>query len=312
MMGRWHAALRRFVRRFGLRVLSKNSYFLQYVYSDINDDWVSILSGVRPWVIDFRSMYVSLDEYDSEEKCLQPLIVDESYEFHRYMMSRCDAECAVHGLITVIDWLYFFVSIAEEKKITLMGLKALKHIVDECGTPFIEERRKKFAYDKVKESYIMPTQVECCLQLCLLELDLRNDLASDSVEFRISLDHIKRYVDSAGGFSAFEPYLRRQGDGDDGFTIVFSFRRMLLGYFRHLLPWPTMQNNKLRHVIAWVVKYFAFFSEKFVCLYYGSEVFDAPGNIPVKKGVLKKFENPNLMFLWSTSIFGEMRGMSVL
>lgn len=117
--------------------------------------------------------YVSLDFYDACSGFLQPLIVNEEHAFHAYVSYRCSRECALFGYLSVCDWIWFFRFVFPGGK-KLYGMRSLRSIHASLGTPFTEERKSKSGYQfsDVRGSYIVPTQVEACLQCCLLESGL--------------------------------------------------------------------------------------------------------------------------------------------
>lgn len=65
----------------------------------------------------------------------------------------------------------------------------------------------------------------------------------------------------------------------------------------------------MRHVIAWIVKYFGFFSEEFISIHYGEEIYNRPGIMPIKKGTKRVQNNPNLYFTEDESIYKEYSEM---
>lgn len=169
-------------------------------------------------------------------------------------------------------------------------MRALKYIVSKYQNPFNELRQRIYGFSELKGSYIIPTQVECCLQLCMVELDLLEDVKH--VRLSLSEAHFNKLKNKILNSDSI------CNSREDGLIICdISLRNIYLGYFKYLLPWPTYYNNLMRHAIAWIVKYFGFFSEKFVSIHYGDEVYDKPGNIQIKKGIRRVFKNPNLYFV---------------
>lgn len=92
-------------------------------------------------------------------------------------------------------------------------------MVRQYGPLFQEERKRKPAFNFLKGSYIVPTQVEACLAYCYLELDIRKD--KDST-FDINLISASKFMD----------------DKITEEKIVVDLRKVLFEFFSYILPWP--------------------------------------------------------------------------
>uniref|UniRef100_A0AAU7E235 RNA-directed RNA polymerase n=1 Tax=Mops bat reovirus TaxID=3141894 RepID=A0AAU7E235_9REOV len=223
-------------------------------------------------------------------------------------MNRCNTECALYGLLTYADWIHFFVYMQDNDyngRVQLFGLRALKYIVEKIGVPFIENRGRRYSFDAIRGSYIIPTQIECCLQLCLIELDHVEDKDTISWEFS---EQFCRFIEKNVKNSYIPDDLKLSGASKIT-SVSISMRKLMYGYFKYLVSWPTSRNNEMRHVIAWAVKYCGFFSERFYSIYYGDETLSQPGNVPVRVGKRVDRMNPNLKFIDSEALFKEQKEM---
>lgn len=79
-----------------------------YIKEDWKETWIRLLNKVILFKISFESSYLELKFYDPNYKWLQPLKVNEENKFHRHLQDRANTECAIHGLLTVFDWICFF------------------------------------------------------------------------------------------------------------------------------------------------------------------------------------------------------------
>lgn len=247
---------------------------------------VEKIKGLR-----YDTEYVSLNSYDASSGFPQPLIVNEKHSFHTYAGHRSNKEFALFGYLSVCDWLWFFrfVFPGGEK---LYGMRSLSSIYASLGTPFIEVRKSESGYQfsEVRGSYIIPTQVEACLQCSLLESGL--------LSHRATFQLIPR-LENVGRISEYLPADCALGES---VSIMFDLRKILREYFRFLLPWPKKNNNVMRHHVNHMVQYFAFFSAEFVSVYYGDKVYRNSHEVSPSSGTVRVTRNPNLKFLRSQTI----------
>lgn len=228
----WLEGLHVFEKRYGLEKTDENECFVKYSYQKMEVQWSDLLKAEKIWSVNFEKDYKDIDKYDFEVKCLQPIKVNEEHEFHTHLNDRCNKECSLYGFLSIIDWVVFFIEISRLEKISLFGLRALKYIISKYGNPFNELRQRIYGFNNLKGSYIMPTQIECCLQLCLIELDLHKDVKS--VRISMSKKHYEVFEHRIINASQMSRIIN-----DDIVSFEISLRNVYLGYFKYLLPWPT-------------------------------------------------------------------------
>lgn len=258
--------------------------------------WLDDLASVTALKVNWDDERTTLDAFDPEEPFLQPMTFDESHEFHDYVMSRCNQESFPHGYLYLRDWVVFFARLRP----SLIGLRVLKWILSSSGsaTPFYEVRGRLPRFHSLVHSYVLPTQIEACLQACLLEANVQMFVDSggknsstvtwavrrDVVRSERILAHYKGYIDD----SDFRDY-------------TFDMQTLIFEYLKNILPWPKKRNAALRNVIPFMVKYCAFFSGEFDCI--ASETSASGGQHDVSTfGRREKHNNPNIKLIESTVI----------
>lgn len=107
-------------------------------------------------------------------------MVNEEHYFHTLLSYRANQECALHGYLSFLDWIYFFSKFGG----STTGLKVLKYIYSIFPTPFLEHRERVYSFSDIKSTCIIPTQIEACLAASMLELDSVAFGEDDKAEFK--------------------------------------------------------------------------------------------------------------------------------
>uniref|UniRef100_A0AAU7E2K3 RNA-directed RNA polymerase n=1 Tax=Coleura bat reovirus TaxID=3141869 RepID=A0AAU7E2K3_9REOV len=285
--------------------------FQHYKYQSCKIDFWKMNPKVRRIRSNYSREYVDIDKYDASKKFLPPVRVNEDHKFHKFLNTRANKECALYGYMRFSDWVWLLSNLCPES----FGIRVLKGIIDEIGAPFSEISKRQYEFRDLKGSYIIPTQVEACLQMSLLEIDVLGSRKKGKISFTIEEKQIKitwkekvrdKILFFGKSFLSKELYARIESLKQDE---NISFNEILKNYFKFLLPWPKEMNNVARHVIPWIVKYWAYFSDEFITLWYGDGLHPKKEDIPVLRPQIRKTANPNHLFLNNRGIYIEWSEM---
>lgn len=285
--------------------------FEHYKYQSCKIDFWKMSSKVKKMRSNYSKSYMNISEYKPGGKFLPPIKVDEKHEFHKHLGNRANKECALYGYMRFSDWIWLLSNLCP----TSLGIRVLKGMVDELGPPFYELSKRQYEFRDLKGSYIIPTQVEACLQMALLEIDTLGVRKKKSIEYDLkdTLVQVKWFGENKEEVITYakdiisSDLLKRLNEVGDSTEI--SLKEVLKDYFKFLLPWPKEMNNIARHVIPWIVKYWAFFSKEFVTYWYGDELHPSKDGIPVLRPKLMKTRNPNRIFIENRGLYQEWSEM---